>query len=43
MPFTPAPLPRRGEGIRERGIYNRREIYNPLPSGERIKVKGIFR
>jgi hypothetical protein len=32
MPLTPAPLPQRGEGIRERVLYNREEllIFSPF-------------
>jgi hypothetical protein len=32
MPLTPAPLPQRGEGIRERVLYNREAllIFSPF-------------
>jgi hypothetical protein len=31
MPLTPAPLPQRGEGIRERVLYNREELLTFSP------------
>jgi hypothetical protein len=44
MPLTPAPLPQRGEGIRERVLYIRRKRYNFSPfKGEIERRMGITR
>jgi hypothetical protein len=37
MPLTPAPLPQRGEGIRERVLYNREELLTSPPSRGRLR------